>query len=139
MSLSKAFDIGCDILLILSSKNWFANAVIVERSFWRLLQLLEQPEIDELAPIVPAADYDHIGEAKRVLKAWSVAEALSSSLAIVSEILSTTGWIELLGILVGYAEFSKVWTARVGAGKILSRLLWDPRLGTVTSKLLYYH
>lgn len=60
---------------------------------------------------------------------WTLFESLSSSPSIAPMILESSAWIELLGILVGYSEFTKVWIARVGAAKILSRLLWDPKTG----------
>ena len=58
-------------------------------------------------------------------------ESLSSSSSIAGKIVESTAWIELLGILVGYSKFTKVWIARTGAAKTLSRLLWDPKTGPV--------
>jgi hypothetical protein len=58
-------------------------------------------------------------------------ESLSSSPAVADKIVESSAWIELLGILIGYNEFTKVWIARAGAAKTLSRLLWDPKTGPV--------
>lgn len=62
-------------------------------------------------------------------RGWTFLESLSSSPSIAPKILESSAWLELLGILVGYSEFTKVWIARNGAAKILSRLLWDPKTG----------
>ena len=65
---------------------------------------------------------------------WTVLEGISSSPSIVNYIISTSGWVELLGVLVGYTKFTKSWSARSGAAKTLSRLLWDPNLGSIAGK-----
>ena len=62
-------------------------------------------------------------------RGWTFFESLSSSPSIAQKILESSAWLELLGILVGYSEFTKVWIARTGAAKTLSRLLWDPKTG----------
>lgn len=61
-------------------------------------------------------------------------ESLSSTPSIATKLVETSFWLELLGILVGYAKFTKMWAARVGAAKTLSRLLWDPQTGPSACK-----
>ena len=117
----------------LSPKQIFADAVTRENEFWRLLQLVERPEPNESSEDDRRADGSQIPH-QRKDRAWLILESLSSSTSVADTILSTAGWIELLGVLVGYAEFTKLWTARVGAAKTLSRLLWDPTTGPVAGK-----
>jgi hypothetical protein len=73
---------------------------------------------------------------KRKLLSWSVLEALSSDPQVAMQIVASSAWIELLGVLVGYSEFTKVMSARSGAAKTLSRLLWDPATGPRTVECL---
>ena len=65
----------------------------------------------------------------RKQRGWTLLEALSSSPSVAFKLVGSTAWLELLGILVGYGGFTKAWTARTGAAKTLSRLLWDPATG----------
>lgn len=71
---------------------------------------------------------------ERKVRGWLVLEALTSSNSVAAQILSSCGWLELLGVLVGYSSFTKVWTARIGAAKTLSRLMWDPVTGAIAGK-----
>jgi hypothetical protein len=50
------------------------------------------------------------------------------------KLVESTAWLELLGILVGYSGFTKIWIARIGSAKTLSRLLWDPKTGAILGK-----
>jgi hypothetical protein len=68
---------------------------------------------------------------ERQTKGWAILAALSSSPSISSQILSSFAWIELLGVLVGYKSFTKLFSARLGAAQTFSRLLWDPIMGSV--------
>jgi hypothetical protein len=70
----------------------------------------------------------------RKQRGWALLESLSSSPSVAQKIVESSAWLELLGILVGYTEFTKVWIARVGAAKTLSRLLWDPKTGQSIGK-----
>ena len=131
---SEAFDVGCDILSVVSPKMSFANVVAREGALWRVVLVLEKPH--------SAEDSTEEGQSslesdKRQSRAWSVLEALSSSSSIAKQLVNSTGWLELLGVLVGYTPFSKAWTSRLGAAKTLSRLLWDPSTGTTVGPLLH--
>ena len=137
--MKKAFDVGYDVLYSLSPKESFANSVSKENALWRLLQLLERPEpnedgVDEADATKGTSISDDLS--KRKLRGWLVLEALSSSPTVANYILSTVGWIELLGVLVGYAEFTKLWASRMGAAKTLSRLFWDPKTGSLAGMLV---
>lgn len=122
---SQAFEIGCDILAILTSKQDFVGAVAEEGALWRLLWILERSGgSDDLEP--ESSNQDDLLKKQR---GWTFFESLSSSPSIAPKILESSAWLELLGILVGYAGFTKVWIARTGAAKVLSRLLWDPKTG----------
>jgi hypothetical protein len=107
------------------------------------LQLLERKEPNEdveetIEGVVeisqPEMDDSSFDVRQRQARGWSVLEALSSSPSIANLIFESSGWIELLGILVGYCKFTKLWTARIGAAKTLSRLLWDPQTGSSAGK-----
>ena len=67
----------------------------------------------------------------RKQRGWVLLESLSSAPSVAMTIVDSMAWFELLGILVGYSKFTKIWIARIGAAKILSRLLWDPKTGPV--------
>lgn len=105
-----------------------------EGALWRLLQTLERPEPNEdtaEGQDRTTSTYSSLDVSQRSIRGWSVLVALSSSQSIATCILTTTGWIELLGVLVGYADFTKLWSARMGAAKTLSRLLWDPKMNSL--------
>lgn len=64
---------------------------------------------------------------------WDILESLASSQPIATIILRSSAWLELLGVLVGFSKFTQLITARVGAAKVLSKLLWDPNTGPSAS------
>ena len=132
----QAFEIGCDILSIISPRQDFANAVAEQGALWRLLWVLERPGGRE-----DSSDDSQSNNAQvdmlRKQRGWALLESLSSSPSIANGIVESSTWLELLGILVGYVQFTKVWIARVGAAKTLSRLLWDPKTGQTIGTL--YH
>ncbi|KAG7366914.1 heat shock protein DnaJ domain protein [Nitzschia inconspicua] len=131
---SEAFEIGCDILSLISSKQGFANAVAQQGALWRLLWVLERPgeqeDVQDDSQSGPQVDM------LRKQRGWALLESLSSSPLVAEKIVDSSAWIELLGILIGYAGFTKVWIARAGAAKTLSRLLWDPQTGQTIAPLL---
>lgn len=129
----KAFDCGTEALSIIASNQIFATHVAKECVLWRLVNVIERPNGNEIAKASP----DDVGEtmdSKRKKVGWSTLEALSSSQAIASQIVSTGIWLELLGVVVGYSQFTKTWSARSGAAKILSKMLWDPSISSVIGK-----
>ena len=129
INLLQAFAIGEDILSIMSSRKSFADAVAREAVLWRLVQVVQRPDASE--NVTESSEVDASGHtSRRKVLGWSVLEALSSSPAVASQILSSSTWIELLGVLAGYSEFTKVWAARSGSARTLSRLLWDPTTGS---------
>jgi hypothetical protein len=71
----------------------------------------------------------------RKQRGWLLLESLSSTPSVATKLVESSAWLELLGILVGYGGFTKIWIARMGAAKTLSRLLWDPKTGPVAGKL----
>lgn len=124
---------GCDILATLSPKQQFADAVAEQKALWRLLWVLERPDAQEKPGKEHVSQSNH-GEMLRKQRGWMLLEALSSTASIAVRIVESSAWIELLGILVGYSGFTKVWVARIGSAKTLSRLLWDPKTGSVMCK-----
>lgn len=132
------------MLSTLAPMQTFADSAAREGSLWRLLSVLERSEPDEEEQEGATAEENQPSDTeegtKRKARGWHVLESLTSSPSIASQILSTSAWMELLGVLVGYTAFTKLWTARLGAAKTLSRLLWDPVTGSQASKsiLVYY-
>lgn len=126
------FDLGCEMLQILGPRDCFANCVCREGALWRVLSVLERADPDE--PSEDKQTSDHQQVTQRKARGWAVLESLTSSPSIAGQLLSTSAWMELLGVLAGYTAFTKVWAARVGAAKTLSRLLWDPKTGSEASK-----
>ena len=127
---SEAFEIGCDILATMSPKQQFADAVSDQGALWRLLWVLERPEAQD-----KDSDESYTrgaqNEMLRKQRGWMLLESLSSSSSIAAKIVESTAWLELLGIMIGYTGFTKVYVARTGSAKTLSRLLWDPKTGPV--------
>lgn len=118
----------------MSPKQPFADAVARQGALWRLLWVLERQEAIDADESNNSAHTDDQHIIKRKVKGWALMESLSSTPSVASKLMESSGWLELLGILVGYAKFSKMFAARVGAAKTLSRLLWDPRTGPTTGK-----
>jgi len=115
-SSGEAYNLTCDILSLISTKRSVADALSGQKQLYRLLRLLSPP-----CAIV----------ANRL---WTILESLASSSSIAHEMLVTSAWLELLGIVVGYKDFS--WSDRVGGVTILKRLLWDATVGPMLAPLL---
>ena len=130
---SEAFDVCCDLLSIVSPKKSFADVIVQEGVLWRVMLVLQRPQNAEDST---DEGQSALESSKRHIRAWSVLEALSSSPSVAQQMIRSTGWLELLGVLVGYGSFSKAWTSRLGAAKTLSRLLWDPSTATTALPLL---
>ena len=117
---------------MLGPKQAFADAVAKHGSLVRLLRVLERQEGFENED---NANEDSLRNRPRMRKGWELLESLTTSPEIARVIIESSAWLELLGILVGYAGFTKVMMARLGAAKTLSKLLWDPRTGSAAGKL----
>ena len=118
----------------MSPKQEFADAVAVQGALWRLLWVLERSDVHDSEETADNSKQHHAETQTDILRkqrGWSLLESLSSTPSIASKLVSSTAWLELLGILVGYSGFTKVWIARMGSAKTLSRLLWDPKTGAV--------
>jgi len=129
------FNDAFEMLSMLSPRQSFADCVAREGSLWRLLVVLERTELQEEeqeSSLGKSQSTRYRETVQRKTKGWPVLESLTSSPSIASQLLTTSAWIELLGVLVGYTAFTKVWVARLGAAKTLSRLLWDPVTGPGT-------
>ena len=50
--------------------------------------------------------------AKRQQKGWQILEALASTPSVALALTETSGWLELLGICVGYNKFSVAYASR---------------------------
>ena len=118
----------------LGPKEQFADAVAVQGALWRLLWVLERADSHETADSNESPSSNHQNDMLRKQRGWMLLESLSSSPSIAAKMVESSAWIELLGIMVGYSEFTKVWIARTGSAKTLSRLLWDPKTGPVIGK-----
>ena len=131
---TEANALGCEMGLILSSKQGFANSIAKQNSLWKLLKILEVPEQADVN------NFDSKSVAKNKVTGWSMLESLSAYGAVTSLLLQSTCWLELLGVLCGYKGFTTSFFSRVGAAKALSRMLWDNVTGmgtyTVISRFL---
>ena len=67
---------------------------------------------------------------------WSILETLASSSPVALSLVESSGWFELLSIVSGCRQFSKMWAAREGAARIIVKLLHDPQVSTTTASLL---
>eukprot|EP00957_Ditylum_brightwellii_P154786 11780642-Ditylum_brightwellii.AAC.1 len=118
----EAFDISSDILSLMSPKQIFAEAVSRQGELWRLLKVLErQDEGEKNDPPSSSIQSKEEGEqdadlarqtAKRQERGWAFLESLVSTPAVANAIVNSSGWLELLGILVGYSGFTKLWAGR---------------------------
>jgi hypothetical protein len=116
----------------MSPKQEFADAVAAQGALWRLLWVLERSETTEWkgsSTDVKQQSSESQTDILRKQRGWLLLESLSSTPSIASKLVESTAWLELLGILVGYGGFTKIWIARIGSAKTLSRLLWDPKTG----------
>jgi len=117
----------------MSPKQEFADSIAAHHTLRRLLNLLERSSCGD-----GEAEHDASAVNQQDLlrkeRGWLLLESISSSSSIATNILESTGWLELLGILVGYKGFTKTWAARIGSAKALSRLLWDPKTGPLMGK-----
>jgi hypothetical protein len=116
----------------MSPKEPFANAVSKQGALWRLLSVLERPDPIETQTTAESSGTEDREIIRRKVKGWALMESLSSSPSVATKMIESSCWLELLGILVGYAKFSRMWAARLGAAKTLSRLMWDPQTGPST-------
>ena len=148
----EAFSLSSDIITLLSPKQTFADAVARQGELWRLLQVLEQDFSNtirsdqnnlETNSAVVQSEIDGkkeadqaVASATRQRRGWALLESLTSSTSIANSLIKTSGWLELLGILVGYTKFTKLWSGRQGAAKTLARLLWDPATGAIAAPML---
>jgi DnaJ family protein C protein 13 len=115
---SQAHSNGCDIAE-LSTKKGFAESVARHGGLPMLMQILEVPEEnDDLKN-----SSDSVSKRKRT--GWSILEAMSASPPFAALMVESTCWLELLGILCGYRDFTTSWFSRLGAAKALARILWD--------------
>jgi hypothetical protein len=122
----------------LSPKQPFADAVARESALWRLLWVLERADsVDKIDGSDDAKQQsaENQNDILRKQRGWLLLESLSSTPSVATKLVQSSAWLELLGILVGYGGFTKIWIARMGAAKTLSRLLWDPQTGPVAGKL----
>lgn len=94
--------------------------------------MLERPDKETFNDL----DSQSNDQEKTRQKGWSILESLSSTHSIAQQLVHSTGWLELLGIVVGFHNFSKSFASRQGAAKALSRLLWDPQTGAVAGRCL---
>ena len=116
----------------MSPKRAFADAIIASEILPRLLYILsscdtsiEQSDITKDLDVNEKDDSLNTKE-KLQDRSWSIMEKLCSSPSLASMVLSSSAWLELLGIIAGYAPFTKSYTARKGAAKTLARLFSDP-------------
>jgi hypothetical protein len=126
----QCFDVAADILRSVSPNKSFADVVARHDILWPLVSILERPP--DAAPEMSAADHNAL--TRRESLAWAILETLSSTPSVAATIVSSSYWLEFLGVLVGHHSFTKSWAARTGAAKALSRLLWDPSTGSVMGK-----
>ena len=118
----------------MSPKEPFADSVAKQGALWRLLWVLERPDAIETQEDNESSGADDREIIRRKVKGWALMESLSSSPSIATKLIESSCCLQLLGILVGYSKFSRMWAARVGAAKTLSRLLWDPQTGPSAGK-----
>ena len=146
---SEAFDLSSDILSLLAPKQQFADACKGE--LWRLMAVLEKREgatggegadkgEDDDAKQTEEEGHEASRSAKKIAKrqqkGWQILEALTSTPSVALALVETSGWIELLGLCVGYNKFSKAYASREGATKALGRMLWDPKTGASVTPLI---
>lgn len=124
----QTFEMGSEMLSVVCPKRSFADSVVKSGSLWRLFRVLERREIFEDHSDSASGEEVDVAS-KRKAKGWDFLESLSSSPSVAGKLFSSSCWLELLGVLAGYGSFTQLWSARLGAAKTLSRLLWDPSVG----------
>lgn len=126
---SESYIISCEILASLCTKESFADAISRQGELWRILKVLCSLGEDR-----------HEGEenlAKRAyVNEWDLFESLATTPSIIYTLMKTIGWVQLLGIIVGYSKYSSKREARIASASILFQLLVDPKFGFLISSLL---
>ena len=115
------------IFSIASTNPSFAETLSETGNMWQLIFDLATPARGDTES--GHSSSQSLQFQQRKAREWSILEGLSSSPAVAEVIVKSSGWIELLGILVGYVHFTKRFTDRVAAAKLLSKLLWDSHAG----------
>jgi hypothetical protein len=111
-----------DIMMQLGPKQAFANALVECKLIPYLLRTLEfQRDSD-----------DDNGTQQKIR--WSTLESLASSSSVASDLVTSSGWLELLGIIAGCDRLTYDWTSREGSAKTLARLLYDPQVSTTAGE-----
>ena len=116
---------GLELLSQIGTKQAFTNALVKRGVIpWYLSRLIFHFE-------------DHVnGTNLKEDPRWFILESLASSSPIALSLVESSGWIELLSVVSGCSQFSKVRAARLGAARVLAILLHDPQVSTTTASLL---
>jgi len=132
----------------MTSRQSFADAIVRQGQLWRLLEILHQQddiEIEASANNFGPGQNDGTGDKSMDSKSiinymnrrrrdWDFLDSLAANTSIAQTILRSGIWLELLGIIVGYSNFTKLMVARLGGAKVLYKLLWDPENGAYLGK-----
>ncbi len=115
-----------DIMLHLGPKQAFADALVQYELIPFLLRTLEFQK-------QPNDDSDNGSQLK---SRWSILESLASNSSVAVDLVNTSGWLELLGIIAGCDLFTIEWMSREASSKVLARLLYDPQISTTAGEAL---
>eukprot|EP00979_Chaetoceros_neogracilis_P013425 scaffold3826_cov273-Chaetoceros_neogracile.AAC.15 len=107
---------GLELLSQIGTKQAFTNALVKRGVIpWYLSRLIFHFE-------------DHVnGTNLKEDPRWFILESLASSSPIALSLVESSGWIELLSVVSGCSQFSKVRATRLGAARVLAILLHDPQ------------
>ena len=111
----------------------FAAGVVTRGCLWRLINFLTRDMSTSSNGQSEVVDRDTRG------KAWESMVALASHRACASHIASTHCWLEILGVLLGLSGFVVTFADRLGAARVLGRLLWEDAVADDMCKLTWNH
>jgi hypothetical protein len=125
---NRAASVMVDILMQISTKQAFAEAVIQEKDLlpwvFSRLEISSVPEAN--SPIENDITY----------KTWIFIENLASFSIVASYMITSCAWIELLSLATNNSRFRPSMATREGAAKSLARLLFDANSSATIGNLL---
>lgn len=123
-SKCECFPIAIEILAELCPKQTFAEAVLKRGLIPWYLTLLEFLECQSSE------------DTRKKNPRWSVLEFLVSCSAVATHLVNSSGWLELLALVVGCERFTTVWFNRNGSAQVLAQLLCDPQVSSIAASKL---
>lgn len=114
----------------MSQKKTFADSVSSCSGVIRTILTIIESETSDKSP-----DENSNGNLHQQRR-WLILENLACTPSVANVLITSSVWLELLGIITCYFHLCFIDMNRRGAAKVLSKLLWEPTTSSVTGKRL---